>query len=168
MATGEETKVFSAMQAGEPYAAYIKTILAQVYVSILNPFDDNTPIGVILRGDPKKGDIDCIVNVWTEKQDLFLRNTNRSHFEKGVLVRYTRPKTEIKQRPIEEFTDEELLSIINDKFLVLQKVLNNTESEAVVYRMLSLAQDAEKPVKTINSIEARLAEIQSVGYEEKD
>jgi hypothetical protein len=60
--------IYSAMQQEKPYKSYIKTVISRVYVNILDPFDES-PSGVLLFGDHRRGEESGIVDAWNEKQD---------------------------------------------------------------------------------------------------
>jgi len=152
------TDIYSAMQVGKPYKSYRKTILGKVYVTILDPFTQETPIGIHLEGEPTT-DERAIVDIWSEKEDVFFKRMNKRHFETGNLIPYIREEKEAK-RTVENSTDEELKALINKPFLSLQAVLNKTNSEALVFRILTLAKELEKSDKIIKAIESRLSEIQ--------
>ncbi len=151
--------VFSAMQTGKPYKSYRKTILGKVYVTILNPFN-NEPEGVILEGEPTRSPT-AIIDMWSEVDDLFFRRMNKNHFETGVIIPFERPDVVEDTHIIEQAGDSELRTIINSKFLSLQSSLNQIKTEAVLYRMIMLATEMEKSEKIITAIKARLAEIQA-------
>jgi hypothetical protein len=51
-----------------------------------------------------------------------------------------------------DITDEELTQIINSKFFTFNNVLNNTDTVAVLFRILNLARDLEKSDKIIKVI----------------
>ncbi len=153
------TELITAMNSGKPVRSYIKTILGKVFVTVWDPFT-NTPTGLILSGDPKKREESSIIDMFTELQDSFFRRMNRRQLETGVVIPYTRVE-EAKERTIEESTDEELETLVNQKFLALQSTLNKVNSEPVLFRMLQIARDLEKSEKIIRAIEARLSEIQT-------
>lgn len=155
----DENRIFGAMQAGTPHKSYIKTILGQVYMNILNPFDGK-PAGILLSGDPTARPESCILDVWTEKEDTYVKSMNKIHFETGTVIAYERPAEQVKERTIEEYSDEELKEVINSKFLALQSTLNKIESTPVLFRMVNLSREMEKSEKITGAIEARLSEVQ--------
>lgn len=156
----ENREVFAAMQNKDPLKTYKKTILGKVYVTALDPFSDQ-PMGVSLEGLP--GEESEFLDVWTQKEVLFVEKMNRKLFEAGVLIEaYRKEPVEEKEKRIETFSDEELTEVINSKFLSLKSALNNTKSEAVLFRMLNLAKEMEKSEKIVGAIEARLSEIQKL------
>lgn len=155
----ERTRLFSAMNTGTPYKSYIKTILGKAFVHGWDVFT-NTPTGFILEGDPRKHDEGSIYHVYSEMEDVFFRKMNKKHFSNGVLIEYVAPQDEKRERTIEEFTDEELKNLINQPFFTLRSALNKTQSEAVLFRFLSLAQELEKSTKVIGEIESRISEVQ--------
>lgn len=154
-------ELFSAMSGGEPFRTYKKQILGKVYVTVWDVFT-NAPVGMILEGDPRKNDQTTLIDVWSEKEDVFFRRMNKRSFDLGVLREHSRPKDEVRERTIEEFSDEELTAIINKPFLALQNALNKTESVAVLYRISTLASELEKSEKVIRAIESRLSEVQDM------
>jgi hypothetical protein len=154
-----ERNIVGAMHGGAPFKSYTKTILGKVYVEVWDSFEEK-PIGLIIEGDPRRGDDTCIVDVWSADEDYFFRNKNKTHLSAGSVIPYTRKAVTV-ERSIEEYTDEELTAIVNSKFFTLQNVLNNTTSVAVLFRIKNLAQELEKSDKLIKAIEGRISEVQA-------
>jgi hypothetical protein len=148
-----------ALHGGLPLKSYIKTILGKVYITVWDSFE-NVPVGMLLEGDPRRGDETSIIDIWSEEEDFFFKNKNKVHLTQGNVIVYQR-KNEVKERTVEEYSDEELKTIINSKFFTLQNVLNNTESVAVLFRIKNLAQEMEKSDKLVKAIEARISEVQA-------
>lgn len=160
-----DAKVFSAMQTGQPYKSYKKTILGKLSVTVLNPFNNEVNV-VLLEGDSNNPD--SVLDVWTEKEDAFFKRMNRRSLETGRIIPFVR-KEEVESEPkVEQMSDEEIAALIKKPFLSLQTILNKTESEAFVFRILTAAREAEKSEKFISAIEARLGEIQSGITEEEE
>jgi hypothetical protein len=155
----QDRNLSSAMQGGTPIKSYIKTILGKVYVTVWDSFE-NRPTGILLEGDPRKNDEGCIIDMFKEEEDFFFKNKNKTHLSTGTVIPYVR-KDVVKERTIEEYSDEELKEIINSKFFTFQNVLNNTDSIAVLFRIKNLAQELEKSDKLIKVIEARISEVQA-------
>jgi len=153
-------EAFSNMQSGKPIKSYKKTIPAKIYVQMLDPFS-GLPMGLILFTDSKFPRKD-VVDIWSEKEDIFFRKANRREFELGNILEYHELEAEEEAPKIETYSDEKLTEIVNSKFLTLQSILNKTETEAVLFRMLGLARIAEKSEKIIGAIEARLSEVQKL------
>lgn len=151
--------IYSAMQTNRPYAIYKKTILGKVYLTVLNPFSGH-PEGMILHGNPAKNQEGCFIEVWSEKEDVFLKKLNKTHFKEGTLQVW-KPKKTKEEKLLSDWTDEEVKELINSPFLKLQSVLNKTTSESFVLRILNTAHELEKSEKILNAIRARLSEIQS-------
>lgn len=152
-------EVFSAMQTGKPYKTYRKTILGKVSVTLLDPFTDQ-PIGMLLKGNPKT-DETAMIDIWTEREDMFFKRMNKRHFEIGNLLEIVR-KEEVAERGIESYSDEELAAVLKTPFLSLQSTINKVESEAVMLRIVDLAREMEKSDKIMKVLESRLSELQSV------
>jgi hypothetical protein len=150
-------ETFANMQLGKPYKSYKKTILAKIYVQTLDPFTQ-LPVGQILETDVKNPE-KAIVDIWSEQEDVFFHRANKRQFDVGNLIEYTHPAVENEEPKIESYSDEKLTEIVNSKYLTLQSVLNKTETEAVLLRMLTIAKTEEKSEKIIGAIEARLSEV---------
>ena len=159
MATSQDRNLAGSMHGGVPFKSYTKTILGRIYLEVWDTFE-NKPIGLIIEGDPRRGDETCIVDVWSEEEDYFFRNKNKEQLKSGNVIVYQR-KEAVVERSVEEYTDDELKEIINSKFFTLQKVLNNTDSVAVLFRIKNLAQEMEKSDKLVKAIEARISEVQT-------
>lgn len=150
----------------KPYASYIKTILGRVGVNVWDRFT-NTPAYTILSGDPRRKDETSIVDVWNQREDAFFRRNNQRHFEKGIIIPHTRQINVPTETPIEQFSDEQLKEIVNSKFLALQNKLNKIESVAVLFRMVTIAEELDKSSKITDAIQARISEIQMAEYTQK-
>lgn len=170
-----DSSIYAAMQTGQPYKSYIKTVLGKVYVMVLNPFDD-TPEGVFLKGNPKgRGKEGCIVPIWSDKGDAFFKNINKRHFDAKRLAEYTAtvlpPKVEPVpvEKPIEEWTDEELLlGILNQKYIPFSSLINKITNPVVLFRLIELAKINEKSVKYIRDLKSKLAEVQAAEFNEEE
>ena len=153
-----DAKVFSAMQTGQPYKSSKKTILGKLSVTVLNPFNGEVNV-ILLEGDSNNPD--SILDVWTEKEDAFFKRMNKRSLETGRIISFTK-REEVNEEPkIEQMSDDEIKDLIKKPFLSMQTILNKTNSETFVYRILKSAREAEKSEKYIAAIEARLGEIQS-------
>ena len=160
MTSKVNNEIFSAMVGSRPIKTYIKTILGRVYVTALNMLTGTpTPEGVILDGDPRKKEPGTMFDVFSEQEDYFFRKMNKRHFDAGVLIEYIKTDAP-RERTIEEFSDEELKSLIVKPFLALRATINSTNSVATLFRTLSLAEEMEKSEKTLNAIRSRLSEVQ--------
>jgi hypothetical protein len=155
-----ESKLYNALQEGEPVSQYKKTVISQVCVKRINAFTGE-PEEIILYGEDKNG----IISLWTPAEDKFFKEMNDLHLKEGTLVPYTPPVVE-PEKTLEEATDEEIEGYVNSKFLKLSKtILNQTTSEEFVNKLLLKAKELEKSDKIIAAIETRLAEIQNMAME---
>ena len=157
------TDVYSLMQTGTPYKSYIKTILGQVYVTVLNPFSKE-PEGLILKGNPKNHDRNSIVEIWSEMEDVFFKRMNTRHFETGTVVEYRKPDLPEEKSP-NQITDDEVIELLGSKFLALQNRINKMTSVAPVFRVLTLAKELDKSEKIIKFLEGKIASLQAQEYE---
>lgn len=157
--TQVDASIFSLMQEETPFKSYKKTILAKVYVNIIDPFTGK-PAGLIVEGNPTGPTAeDCIIDVWDQKGDSFFRAANKKQFQKGNIIEYKRKKGKA-EKSVNEVTDEELETILNSKFFAFQKSLNLFTAVAPVFRLLEKAKELEKTEKYISNIESKLSELQ--------
>jgi hypothetical protein len=160
-----DLEVFQAMQGNEPIAVYRKTVLAKVYVQILNAFNQEPEI-LLLSGPA--GAPDSTVNIYSVPEDVFFRRHNRRLFEQGILIPVpVEKKVEVpveEELPLEQASDETLRQLVNSRYKALEAALTKTESEALVNRILDMARQEEKSEKLIHAIETRLAEIQNARF----
>jgi hypothetical protein len=155
--------VFSAMQIGNPYKSYIKTILGKVDVMIWNSFK-NEPEGRILQGNPRSNDKDgSIIDVWSEMEDMFLKRMNKRHFEQGTIINYKR-STDPEPKSPNDVTDEELTKFLELRFIAFQHKLEEFTSIAPLFRIKELAVEQERSVKYINYIESVISKMQEKEY----
>jgi len=158
---GMSQAIYSAMQDGRPLRTYIKTILGKVYVTVINPFLGK-PEGVILEGNPNDPDnfTKCSVKVWSIKEDEFFKRINETHFKSGNIRIVKEVDEPVKKLSVNDISDEDIVVTLNKPFLALKNKLNKFTAVAPVYRFLKRAEDMEKSEKILNSIRARLAELE--------
>ena len=158
--------VYSKMQTGDPIAVYKKTILGKVEVSVINPFS-GTPENVMLHGEPRKNHPDSFVEVWSQMEEVFFERQNAPLFKDGLLTKLKEPKKpEVKGEPTEvdysKFDDEAIEALVTAPFMKFKKELNEIDSDVVLYQILEVAEELERPEKTMQHIRQRLAEVQTV------
>jgi hypothetical protein len=156
-----DVRTISAMQSGTPYASYRKTIAGKVYVTVLNPFT-GVPEGLVLFGS----DENAVIDVWTEREDLFFKRTNKRHFEVGNVISFKKAMDKPEEKTIEQYSDDELRTVVNQRFIPLQKTLQEIKSEAVLLRMLDIARQEEKSEKIITTITSKLSILQGTATKE--
>jgi hypothetical protein len=161
MANTSDVEVYGMMQTGTPLKSYKKTILGKVHVLVLNPFSGQ-PEGLILKGDPRKNEDACIVDIWNDKEDVYFKRANRRHFETGVMIPYTRKAAieATEEEIINSMSDEEMSALLDGKFFTLQGKVNKMTAVAPVFRLLQIAQEKEKSQKITDFIKGKLAELQ--------
>ena len=146
-------------QGGKPIRSYKKTMLGKVFIHIWNSFMD-TPEGIILTG--RQDSETAIYDIWNDRELAYFEAKNRRLVETGNIVVHVRPDVEVvTEKPIEEYSDEQLIGILKQKFFALRSLLDNVESVTVLYRLMSLAEAIGKPSKTVDAIKARLAQVQN-------
>lgn len=153
----DNLKVYAMSQTKEPYKSYRKAIVGKVYVTIIDKYE-NKPLGVILEGNGE----DSIVDTWDEREDVFFRKANRPHLESGTILPYIRTYEKIisEEEKYNTLSDDELVELLNSKFLSLQSAANKMTKSAPLFRLLQTAKDLEKSEKIIKFIEGKLAAVQ--------
>ena len=153
---------YSAMQTGEPLARFKKTIVGQVHVVALNPFDEK-PEGVLLKGVRNGTDEETYIEIWNDKALAFFTRMNQSHFKAGRLVSMGAPP--IPEKSPNEITEEEIDTLLNSPFLSLKNRLPKFTDIAPVLRLLNRARELEKSEKLISHIESTMAAIELSKYQ---
>lgn len=159
-----DAQTFGLMQTGKPLKTYKKTILGQVYCSVLNSFS-NEPEGILLSGDPTKNDPLSMFDIWNDMQDAYFRRANKKNLEMGVIIAFERPDSvqELEPEPFATATDEEIDEILTSKYYTILSALNKCTNTIILNRFLQRARVLEKSEKIIKSITSRISELQSDG-----
>jgi hypothetical protein len=164
----DEINLFTRMAEGTPFKSYRKTIPAKVRVVIVNPIDETKTAEVILKGNHKKIEDSCVVDLWSAKQYQMFKLLNAYHIKEGTIVEYERPtqKVEEKQeRTIAEFSDEELLTnVLKAHFQTFQKTLNSIEQLPVLIRLYDVGVENNVTMKIMERVKARISEVQGSEY----
>ena len=154
---------FSKMQTGDPVAVYKKEILGKVEVSVVNPFN-GVPEPLILEGDPQKNDPRCFAEVWSQMEEVFFERQNKPLFKQGYIVKMketVKPKEkEDLAKSYEHFTREYIEELVTAPWMKLQKELKEIESEPILFRIITIAEELERPEKTMINLRKRLTEVQ--------
>lgn len=167
MDKGLDSSIYGLMQTGKPQRSYIKTILGKAYVTVLNPFSGN-PEGRLLVGNPKDSDKEgCIVDIWSDKEDMFFKRANKKAIETGVVINYVRKEVE-ESKSENDVSDEELDKILSEPFITLQRKVNKLTSVAPVFRLVERARELDKSEKIVSFLERKLSEIQGKDYSTED
>ena len=156
--------VYSKMQVGEPVAVFKKTILGKVQVSVINPFNDE-PEYVTMYGDPKKNHPECFVEVWSQMEQVYFERQNSPLFKRGYVVKLDTP-VKPKRKDTEKATDysklkeADIKELVTAPFMKFKKELNAVDAIGVLYRILAIAEEIERPPKTMEHIQQRITELQ--------
>lgn len=150
------------LMMNEPHKRFIKAVISRVSVKILDPVSLQ-PSEVILMGDPKDEPEDSILDLWTPVEVVYFERNNKQILKEGLIVEYNKS---IKTEPsVNLLSDEEIDTILNDRFFTLKNTLDKLTSPAPVHRILMRAEQLDKPTKTVKAIQARLSELQAGEYE---
>lgn len=156
-----------------PIKCYMKRILGQVYVNILDPYNEANITGLILKGNPKAPKHDsCIVKMWSIKQDKFFRELNKRHFDAGRLIEIpvedVMGTEKVYIKPYTEYSDDELLEVLKKRYAELAKIVSEIQEVAVIGTLLQLAEEHDKSKRTVALLQSRLSELQEVPYQSSE
>lgn len=153
--------VKEAMQKNEPHSRWQKVQLAKVLLKVIDPLT-GLPSEVIIEGDPRIDVEKVVYNCWSEFETAYFERNNRYHILNGTIIRYNKG-IEIPTSD-NALSDEELIEILDKKYMALANYLEKADAVTPVKRLLDLANEKDKPIKTIKAIEKRLAELQQAEY----
>lgn len=158
--------VYSQMQTGEPYKTYKKVVPSWVAVTVLNVFNDR-PERITLKGNPEENDIDCYVPLWSEKELLFFKRENRDHIKNGRLIEAVYPRDDEIPKSVNNLTEKETIKLVTGPWKTLENRVKKMDSEAAIYRIVQIAEQQERPEKTMNFLRKSLSRVQSGIIEEE-
>lgn len=152
----------ASLLANEPYKRFIKATISRVSVKVLDPIS-MTATEIILSGDPKKEEVGTILDLWTPIEFTYFERNNRIILEEGLLVEFSKSIKPVAS--VNSITDDDIRAALSEKFFTIKNMLGNFTSPAPVQRILEIAEEMDKPVKTIEAIKARLSDLQAKQYE---
>lgn len=145
---------------GEPKAVFKKTILGQVTVELLDPFDlkNKTTIKHILRGEP--GSPESVVKLYSDEEVKYFYIANRRLIETGLIA-----PANVENQPVEPevkfYTDEEIEEMLKSRyFKKFEKFLNEyADTPAKIARIIEIAKRVDLTKSKINLIRAKAMEL---------
>ena len=164
----ENFELFEASQVAQqnykPDSRWIKVQLAKVLVKMIDPLSGEA-IEKIIEGDHNVTPEASIVDCWTPLETAYFTRQNKYHILNGNIVPFSKPVEAVKLESPNTITDEEIVEILEKKFMAVRSLLAKLDSTTAVARVLRLAEDLNKPVATINAIKEKLATLQQKEYE---
>lgn len=151
----------SLMAVDDPIAVYSKSrgFIGKLNVKVFNSLTGEIE-DIIVEGIPGKDD-SCLVEIWSEKEHVFFKRANRYHLNEGHLIPFNKPRSkEIKRTP-NNISDEEIEEVVNKPFMALKALVDRMTTEPALLRVISIAEEAERPEKTMQYLRERLSLIQS-------
>jgi len=167
----KDYSVISLMSTDNPVAVYKKGkgIIGKVNVKRLNSFTNQ--IEDVLLFSPPNGDTEadsCFIELWSDEEHVFFKRANRKHLEEGLIVEYNKPRSTQIKKSANNLTDEELEKLVVAPFMKLKKTVEKMTTEAALTRVIKVAEEAERPEKTMQFLRERLSVLQSGELEEKN
>jgi len=144
----------------DPEIHYIKTERGRLAVQYIDPFSGREET-LMLKGDVTDPDADltdAMIPLYTKYDIKFFEKKNRKLIETGKLAPHTPELMELQR--INAISEDELQEVMEAPFFTMRSRLNQFTSPAPVERALRMAQELNRPVKTIEFIKACLAELQ--------
>lgn len=160
----------SLMATDSPVAVYRKGkgILGKVEVKVYNSLTSRIET-LMLEGNPSDPDCDkCFVELWSDKEVIFFKRANRWHINNGFIVPFSKKRPSRIKKTFNNLTDEELEEIVGKPFLALKNAVEKMTTETALTRVISVAEEMDKPEKTMNFLRERLSLIQSGELEDKE
>jgi len=152
--------VVKLMQEDNPVAVYKKDIVGQVSVkyfdSLEGTFKERMLVG--LPNDNKNEN--NFIELWSEAELIYFKRENKFHLENGYLVEFDVPRDRGIEQTVNNLSATELRDLVNAPFLKLKKTVEQMTSEAAVMRTLAMADEEERPAKTMEFLKERLSKIQ--------
>lgn len=156
-------RMISLMAEDKPLAVYRKAkgILGKVEVKVFNSLTQQIE-KVMLEGNPSDLNCDtCFVEIWSEKEHIFFKRANKWHLNEGYIVPYTKERPNQIQQTVNNMTDDEMEALVKKPFLALKAAVDQMTTEAALIRIIKIAEEADKPEKTMAFLKERLALLQS-------
>lgn len=145
------------MATEPPVKKYQKAIVSQVGGTRLD--SDNKQVYFILKSGPDGFDYEYeVLEVYSDREDKFIRQANRKLFELGMLKEYIGDIREIDTTNL--LTDDQIRDIAGTTNVPsLLKKLQELTSTFTVQRVLDTAKEIGRPAKTLDLIANRLKEL---------
>jgi len=113
---------------------------------------------VLPAGDPNKLDKDEItIEINNEEEEKYFLKANKATVEKGIVIAVS--DYEFTLDKVNSVSDGELKDMLKLPFRRLQKLIDEFTSPVPVARLLELAKQEDKPVKTVQHIESVLRKL---------
>lgn len=159
-----DTNVYRMMNSGSPLKSYIKRSLGKLQVKVWDEFTGTASVALLV-GDPRKPDDGCIVDVYSEKEDVFFKKANAKHFQTGDLVEHVRKeKEETEEEKLNRMSSDEMRNLLSKPFLAIQNAVAKFTSVVPLFAMLDVAREMGKSEKITKLIESKIAFLQASEY----
>lgn len=147
------------MVATPPVKKYVKTVPSKIGGVRLDA-EGKTVTGFILESKPDTFVYDAeVLEIYSDKEDRFLRQMNRKLFENGFITEYFSEIPEVDTKNM--FTDDEVTAIASTHNIQqLQKRIGEITSPISMKRILAAANEIGRPQKTVQLIQRRLEELE--------
>lgn len=163
MSNSMDYGIISLMAEDEPLAVYRKAkgIVGKVEVRVYNSLTQQVET-IMLEGNPSDPNCDtCYVEIWSEKEHIFFKRANKWHLQEGYIVPYSKARPKNIPQTANNLPDEEIEETVKKPFLALKAMVEQMTTEAALLRVINIAEELEKPEKTMSFLRERLALIQS-------
>jgi hypothetical protein len=160
----------------EVYCRYKKAVPTMVSGKRRNPYKTEEVIDFVLKTDPRDFNFDKIgkeasfrdqvtfnydsevLEVYSEKEDKFIRRANASFFERGMLVPYVEHRPEFVTP--NDLSDTDVYEIASAKNIFqFKKALKDITSDVTLQRVLDAVKEKNRPVSFVNAVVERIEEV---------
>lgn len=153
------SQIMKAQEEGAPLKVYRKVITGKVVVRTIDTYTGNPTEMLIPGTTPTTEKVDLEVPLWTPYEVSYFEKNNKSLIESGVLIPVG-AKSEVEVSFDNALTDEQITEMLTSHFLSLKGKLEKITSETTLQRVLTIAEELNRPAKTLAAIKARLEELQ--------
>jgi len=153
------SQIMLAQENGVPKRIYRKAIVGRVIVRSIDPFSGGRT-EVLIEGDPQVTEAaDLEVSLWTSLEVKYFEKANKGLIENGSLIR-------VEERSVETInydnaiSDAQIAELVVAPYFTLKSEINKLSSETTLQRILKIAEDLNRPAKSMRLLMLRLEEIQ--------
>jgi hypothetical protein len=153
------SEIFRSQEDGEPEKVYKKVIVGKVALRVIDNFTGEKA-EVLIVGDPDNTDPDDLeISLWTPMEVRYFEKANKGLIEAGSIVEVSK-KSKFEVDRVNALDDKALKELSHSRYFTLVSRLDEITSETTLQRLLKIAEEENRPAKTLNVIKGKLEELQ--------
>ena len=148
-----------AREGGVAMRVYRKAIVGKVCVKLLDQYTGKQ-VEVLLTGEPGKALMEDIeVSLYTKMEVNYFERQNRGLIERGSLILVSEEgNTPVRME--NAISDEQITELLTGTYTVLAAAIKKISSVTTLNRILKVAEDLNRLIKTINLIKSQIEKVQ--------